>query len=138
MAKGVDLDVRAGTVGDVPLLLSLFRAMATFEKLTVSATEESLRAALFGDAPAARTLLAFVNGKPAAYVVYFFTFSTMLEKRGLWLEDLRTSRGRMSAGVSSGACSTGMSRQSAFTSVSAPPCWRTGGSAASTRGRSRT
>jgi GNAT superfamily N-acetyltransferase len=87
-AKGVEVHVRAATVDDVPLLLSFFQSMAAFEKLTVSATDDSLRAALFGDAPAARTLLAFVDGTPAAYVVYFFTFSTMLGKRGLWLEDL--------------------------------------------------
>ena len=62
--------------------------MAAFEKLPMSATEDSLRAALFGDAPAARTLLGFVGGAPVAYAVYFFTFSTMLGKRGLWLEDL--------------------------------------------------
>jgi GNAT superfamily N-acetyltransferase len=86
--NGIDVDVRDGTINDVPLLLSFFRAMAAFEKLTVSATEESLRAALFGDAPAARTLLAFVDGTPVGYVVYFFTFSTMVGKRGLWLEDL--------------------------------------------------
>jgi GNAT superfamily N-acetyltransferase len=86
--NGIDVDVRSGTIEDVPLLLSFFRAMAAFEKLTVSATEESLRAALFGEAPAARTLLAFVEGKPAGYAVYFFTFSTMAGKRGLWLEDL--------------------------------------------------
>ena len=60
-----DLDVtaRPGTPEDVPLLLDFIRSMAAFEKLTVSATEESLRAALFGDNPAARTLLAFVARK---------------------------------------------------------------------------
>jgi GNAT superfamily N-acetyltransferase len=84
----LDVFVRAGTAEDVPLLLSFFRAMADFEKLAVSASEESIRAALFGDAPAAETFLAFVGGKPVAYGVYYFTFSTMIGKRGLWLEDL--------------------------------------------------
>jgi GNAT superfamily N-acetyltransferase len=88
IARNVEVDVRPATIDDVPLLLAFFRAMAAFERLTVSATEESLRASLFGDAPAARALLAFVNGTPAAYAVYFFTFSTMVGKRGLWLEDL--------------------------------------------------
>lgn len=88
LVNDVDVEVRAGTTADVPLLLAFIRSMAAFEKLTVSATEESLRAALFGDAPAARTLLAFVDGKPIAYVTYFFTFSTFVGKRGLWLEDL--------------------------------------------------
>lgn len=87
-ASGIHVDVRAGTIADVPLLLSFIRSMAAFEKLTVTATEDSLRAALFGDDPAARTLLAFVDGKPVAYATYFFTFATMVGKRGLWLDDL--------------------------------------------------
>jgi GNAT superfamily N-acetyltransferase len=88
VANGIEVELRAGTVADVPLLLAFIRSMAAFEKLTVSATEESLRAALFGEAPAARTLLAFVDGKPIAYLTYFFTFGTMVGKRGLWLDDL--------------------------------------------------
>ena len=51
-------------------------------------TEDILRESLFGENPAARTLLAFAGDKPAAYVVYFFTFGTMLGKRGLWLDDI--------------------------------------------------
>jgi GNAT superfamily N-acetyltransferase len=88
MANNLEVDVRAGTVADVPVLLEFFRSMAAFEQLTLSATEESVRAALFGEHPAARTLLAYVDGKPIAYAIYFFTFSTMVGKRGLWLEDL--------------------------------------------------
>ena len=62
--------------------------MAAFEKLTVSATEESLHSALFGEASAARTLLAFVGGKPIGYATYFFSFSSMMGRRALWLDDL--------------------------------------------------
>ncbi len=84
----LDVAVRAGTTDDVPLLLSFIQSMAAFEKLTVSATEESLRTALFGENPAARTLLAFVERRPVAYATYFFTFATMVGRRGLWLDDL--------------------------------------------------
>ena len=52
--------------------------MASFEKLGGSATEASLRESLFGPRPAAHTLLAFAGGKPAAYVVYFFSFAKMV------------------------------------------------------------
>lgn len=84
----LEVEVRPGTVDDVPLLLSFIRSMAKFEKLEVSATEKTLRESLFGDRPAAHTLLAFVDGEPVAYVVYFFSFATMVGKRGLWLDDL--------------------------------------------------
>jgi GNAT superfamily N-acetyltransferase len=70
------------------VLLEFIRAMAAVEKLTVSATEDSLRAALFGEAPAAHALLAFVGSTPIAYCTYCFTFATMVGKRVLWLDDL--------------------------------------------------
>lgn len=88
LANNVEVDVRAGTIADVPVLLGFIRSMAAFEQLTVSTTEESLRTALFGEAPAASTLLAFVDGKPIGYATYFFTFATMVGTRGLWLDDL--------------------------------------------------
>lgn len=86
--NNIKVEVRPGTMTDIPLILAFIRSMAAFEKLTVSATEESLRMALFGDAPAAHALLCFVNDKPIAYITYFFTFATMTGKRGLWLDDL--------------------------------------------------
>lgn len=87
-AKDLVIDVRPGTAEDVPLLLSFIRAMAEFEQLDVTATEERLRESLFGPHPAAHVLLAFVDERPAAYAVYFFTFGTMAGKRGLWLDDI--------------------------------------------------
>ncbi|MBL8045948.1 MAG: GNAT family N-acetyltransferase [Anaerolineales bacterium] len=87
-SKDFEIEVRAGTVADVPLLLQFIHQMAAFEKLPVTATEDSLRAVLFGEAPAARVLLAFSGAEPVAYVTYFFTFATMVGRRGLWLDDV--------------------------------------------------
>ena len=101
-ATDLEIEVRPATSADVPLLLSFIRAMATFEQLPVTASEEKLRRALFGEAPAAEALLAFVGDRPVAYAVYFFTFATMTAKRGLWLDDLfvdPTFRGRGIAGA---------------------------------------
>lgn len=84
----LEIEVRAGTVADVPLLLQFIHQMAVFERLPVTATEDSLREALFGAVPAARVLLAFAHGQPIAYVTYFFTFATMVGRRGLWLDDV--------------------------------------------------
>jgi GNAT superfamily N-acetyltransferase len=86
--EGLDVEVREGTIEDVPMLLSFIRDMAAFERLTVTATEDLLKESLFGPSPAARTLFAFAGGRPIAYVVYFFSFSTFEGRRGLWLEDL--------------------------------------------------
>ena len=84
---------------DVPLLLSFIRAMADFEKIEVTATEDILRESLFGDRPAAHTLLAFVKGEPAAYAVYFFSFSTMAGRRCMWLDDLFVAPGFRKLGI---------------------------------------
>ncbi len=86
--NGLQVEVRACTADDVPRLLAFIRAMASFEKLEVTATEDVLREAFFGQAPAARVLFALVGGTPIAYAIYFFTFGSMAGRRGLWLDDL--------------------------------------------------
>ena len=84
----LNVDVRATTVEDVGLLLAFIHKMARFEKLPVTATEDSLRRVLFGENPAARALLITLDGRPIGYATYFFTFASMTGKRGLWLDDL--------------------------------------------------
>lgn len=86
--NGIPVEIRDATPADVPLLLAFIRKMAAFEKLTAAATEESLEDAIFGDDPAARALLVFADGKPAGYVTYFFSFTSMMGRRALWLDDL--------------------------------------------------
>jgi GNAT superfamily N-acetyltransferase len=87
-AKDLAIEVRPGTVEDIPLMLSFIRSMAEFEKLQVTATEQSLRESLFSEDPAGHTLLVFVDGAPAAYAVYCFIFASMVGTRVLWLDDL--------------------------------------------------
>jgi GNAT superfamily N-acetyltransferase len=84
--------IREATPNDVPAILDLIRQLAAYEKLShlVEATEERLRQTLFpaDGKPAAKCILALVDGKPAGYAVYFATYSTFLAKPGLYLEDL--------------------------------------------------
>jgi len=78
------------TPAEVPGLLEMIRELARFEKLEheVKATVELLQHALFGPQPAARALLARVDGELAGYALYFFTFSTFVGRAGIWLDDL--------------------------------------------------
>lgn len=99
MANDLEVEVRSGTPADVSLLLSFIRKMAEFEKLTASATEESLRSSLFGEASAAHTLLAFVDGQPIGYATYFFSFTSMMGRRALWLDDLFVDPALRSRGI---------------------------------------
>jgi GNAT superfamily N-acetyltransferase len=84
----LEVEVRDATPDDVPLLLAFIRKMAAFEKLEPTATEASLREALFGESPAARALLVSVDGEPIGYATWFFSFSSMMGRRALWLDDL--------------------------------------------------
>lgn len=82
--------IRPALPEDVGLILALIRELADYEKLLheVEATEERLRATLFGDNPSAHCMLAFDGGRPAGFAIYFFNYSTFLAKPGLYLEDL--------------------------------------------------
>jgi GNAT superfamily N-acetyltransferase len=84
------LQIRPAHEGDIPVLLHFVRQLAEYERLAhlVTATEDSLRESLFGSQPAAEALIAFDDGVPAGFAVYFHSFSTFLGRRGLWLEDL--------------------------------------------------
>ena len=82
--------IRPATIADVPIILELIRALATYERAPneVTATEEQLVDVLFGEKPAAEVLLAFEAGTPVGFAVYFYNFSTWLGRPGLYLEDL--------------------------------------------------
>ncbi len=84
------VEVREATPADVPLLMTMIRELAEYEKLAdqVRATDELLHRALFGDPPAAGALIAERDGEPIGYAIYFRTFSTFLAIQGIWLEDL--------------------------------------------------
>ncbi len=78
------------TAGDVPVLWSLIRGLAEYERLLEQfvATEDGLRASLTGPPPSAEALLARVDGEPVGFALFFHNYSTFLARRGLYLEDL--------------------------------------------------
>lgn len=84
------LMIRPATALDVPLILNFIRALALYERAAaeVVADEERLRETLFGESPQAKVLLALWEGVPVGFAVYFFSYSTWLARKGLYLEDL--------------------------------------------------
>lgn len=82
--------IRPAEVRDVPDILRLIRALAEYEKLAheVVATEDDLRASLFGERPAAEVLLAVESGRPVGLALFFQNYSTFLARPGIYLEDL--------------------------------------------------
>ncbi len=97
----MSLAIRSATPADVPLVFQFIREIADYEKLAheVEGNEALLTQALFPQdgAPSAYCELAFWDGEPAGFALYFYNFSTFLTRRGLYLEDLfvrPTYRGR--------------------------------------------
>ncbi len=84
------LEIRPGRRADVPMIASLIRGLARFEKLEdeVTMTEDLLAKGLFGDRPYAETLLAEEDGTPVGFALFFHNFSTFMARPGLYLEDL--------------------------------------------------
>ena len=85
-----DFEIRTTTEADVPVILSLIRELAEYEREpdAVVVNEAGLREVLFGAKPSAEVLLALEAGEPVGFAVYFFNFSTWLGCPGLYLEDL--------------------------------------------------
>src|SRR5258708_16511463 len=88
--KSEKLLIRPARITDVPVILELIQALATYERAPkeVTATEKGLTEVLFGAKPAAEVLLAFENETAVGLAVFFHNFSTWLGLPGLYLEDL--------------------------------------------------
>jgi GNAT superfamily N-acetyltransferase len=85
-----DFKIRAATVNDAAVLLSLIKELAEYEKLSheVEATEADISQSLFGDRPVAEALIGEFDGVPISFALFFYNFSTFLGKAGIYLEDL--------------------------------------------------
>jgi GNAT superfamily N-acetyltransferase len=82
--------VRPARPDDVPVVLSLIRELADYERSldAVEATEDQLIAGLFGDAPAAYCHVAESDGEVVGFALWFLNFSTWVGSHGIYLEDL--------------------------------------------------
>jgi GNAT superfamily N-acetyltransferase len=84
------LRLRPATREDVPVILSLVRELATYERApeAVSATEADFLRDGFGPEPRFKAIVAEWEGEPAGFALWFFNWSTWLGRPGLYLEDL--------------------------------------------------
>lgn len=74
----------------LPQILSFIRELAEYERLShlVTATQDDLRQALFGERPYAEAILAFEQDTPVGFALFFHNLSTFLGRLGLYVEDL--------------------------------------------------
>lgn len=84
------LVIREAMASDASLIVDLIRELAEFERELdqVEITPEDLLRDGFGARPRFQTLIAEWNAQPAAYAVYFFTYSTWAGRPSLFVEDL--------------------------------------------------
>lgn len=85
-----NLLIRKAEPGDIPVILSLIKELAEFEKLShlVTDSEEGLRESLFGKEKFVEVYLAEYDGNIAGQALFFKNYSTFLGKPGIYLEDL--------------------------------------------------
>jgi GNAT superfamily N-acetyltransferase len=85
-----NIEIRPAELEDVPVILTLIKELADYEKLLheVVATEKLLKETLFGDNSNVEVLLAYSANQVLGFALYFRTFSTFLGRPGIYLEDL--------------------------------------------------
>jgi GNAT superfamily N-acetyltransferase len=78
------------TEKDVALILQFIRELAEYEESAdrVSATEDVLRATLFGRERNANAVIAYSGEEAAAFAIYFFSYSSFSGLPNLYLEDI--------------------------------------------------
>src|SRR5947208_9715220 len=93
--------IRPAQPEDVPTIVSLIRALATYERLDSEchADAAALEEHLFGARPAAEVVLAERDAEVAGFALFFHNYSTFLCKPGIYLEDLFVKPEHRGAGV---------------------------------------
>ncbi|HOJ07689.1 MAG: GNAT family N-acetyltransferase [Ignavibacteriota bacterium] len=85
-----NLIIRFAEKSDTPIIFSLIRQLAEYEKLSdkVITTEEKIKQSIFGNDQFIEVLIAEFEGKAVGYALFFKNYSTFLGKAGIYLEDL--------------------------------------------------
>ncbi|MBV9533499.1 MAG: GNAT family N-acetyltransferase [Bradyrhizobium sp.] len=86
----MSLAIHRARSDEVPLIMSLVRELAEYEKLSpeLEVSEAMLEAALFAKPSRLFCEIAEWNGAPAGFAVWFLNFSTFAGSFGIYLEDL--------------------------------------------------
>jgi GNAT superfamily N-acetyltransferase len=135
------LSIRSAAPGDAALILNFVRELAIYENLLheVEASEADISRDLFGPSPKVFCELAFWEGEPAGFALWYYTYSTFQGRHGIWLEDLFVDPSLRGKGIGkallaalarrcvdegwagwNGRCSTGTSHRSISTSRRGP------------------
>lgn len=84
------LTIRFAQESDIPIVFSLIKELAEYEKLSekVTTSEEMLKQSIFCSEKFVEILLAEYENSAVGYALFFKNYSTFLGKAGIYLEDL--------------------------------------------------
>lgn len=101
MYENGNLKIEKAAPHDVPVILSLIKELADYEKMLdlVTATERTINEALFGENSCAESLIARYENEVVGYAIFYHTFSSFRAARGLFLEDLYVKPEMRGAGI---------------------------------------
>jgi GNAT superfamily N-acetyltransferase len=97
----MSLVIRDAERGDAKVIVDFIMALAVYERLAheAVATIDDIERELFGPSPKVFCQLAEIDGKPAGFALWYYTFSTFQGRHGIWLEDLFVNPDMRGAGV---------------------------------------
>ena len=86
----MSLSVRQAKTGDDQIIHDFICKLADYEKLRhrVQVTLADINRDFFGNTPRVFCDLAFWNGRPAGFSIWFYDYSTFRGRAGIYLEDL--------------------------------------------------
>jgi GNAT superfamily N-acetyltransferase len=95
------IDIRPATPDDLPLIATLIRELAEYEKLAheVRFDPAVLGKHLFGARPHAEVVIGEVDGVAQGFALFFHNFSTFEGRPGIYLEDLFVRPAARGAGL---------------------------------------
>ena len=93
--------IRDAAAGDETVIVEFIMKLAQYERLAQEAiaTTADINRALFGPSPKVFCQLAEIEGKPAGFALWYYTFSTFQGRHGIWLEDLYVNSDSRGLGV---------------------------------------
>lgn len=85
-----DIRIEKATKNDSGIILACIKGLAEHvgQSDMVTATQEDIENRIFSDSSHVEVLIAYIENKPAGFILYYKTFSTFKASFGLYVEDL--------------------------------------------------
>lgn len=85
----MDFNIRYAKESDCEAVIALITGLAVYEHMEdqMTNTPELMKQVVFAE-KAANVLVCESEGKIVGYSIFFFSYSTFIGKKGIWLEDL--------------------------------------------------